>query len=241
MSGGFSEIFLPGEPFASATRVGPLVHGSRLAAHTENGLEAQGRAAMAKMVASVEAAGGSADTIAEVSFFFTESRPGIAALNAAWIERFPNDDDRPTYKFMGAPLPPGQLVAIDYFAVIGERRKLLHLPKVAHTNPIPMGVRIGNFLFSSRVLPQNPDDGTPGKTPAEQADYAFHNASELLRVGGMAWRDVVQCRAFIADPSSRPLIEHHWRSVNGRGVLHVSPYAGPPGLMAFVEIFARTG
>ena len=240
MSQTFSEVFLPGEPFPSATRVGPLVHGIRIGAHDQDGLEAQGKAALDKMIQSIEVAGGTKDNIAEVSFYFAEPRPGISALNAAWVERFPKDDDRPTYKFMGAKLPSGQLVAIDYFAVVGERRKVLHLPKVAHTNPIPMGVRIGEFLFSSRVLPQNPEDNTPGKTPIEQADYAFRNAGELLRAGGMAWRDVVQCRAFIADPASRPLIEHHWRNVDGQGVLHVSPYAGPPGLMAFVEIFARS-
>jgi len=63
---------------------------------------------------------------------------------------FTNSDDRPTYKFMPAELTGEQLVHMEYFAVPGARRRDLHVQGVAHTNPIPMAVQIGRYVFSSR-------------------------------------------------------------------------------------------
>ena len=241
----FGEIFAGGDPVPVGIRSGDLIHGTHITGGAGT-LEEQGRRALNLLHTSVEAAGGTLDNVAQVSFFLAEPRPGMAALNTLWVDMFPKAEDRPTYKFMTAPLPSGCLVQLDYFAVLGARRRLLAVDGVAHTNPIPLGVAIGDYLFSSRILPNDPATGTVGPDAPSQADLVFGNASKLLAAGGFAWRDVVQGRAFIAEDAYRPLVETQWKKNLGaaaeRARLHHAVYAVAPTLRVMLEIFCgRSG
>jgi 2-iminobutanoate/2-iminopropanoate deaminase len=244
------EIFVAGDPIPIGTRVGDLVHVTRLTGGTTGKLEEQGRRVLNLMHESVEAAGGALDNIAHVSFFFAElrsdvsffssaPRPGIAALNPLWIDAFPNADDRPTYKFMTAPLPTGCLVHLGYFAVIGARRKLLSVPGVVHTNPIPLGVAIGDYLFSSRVLPHDPATEKPAPDAENQTAQVFSNTTELLKAGGFSWRDVTQGRAFVAETAFGPMVDGAWRKTGTSGQLNLRHYAVAPALKVMLEVFCK--
>jgi enamine deaminase RidA (YjgF/YER057c/UK114 family) len=241
----FGEIFSGGDPVPVGIRAGNLIHGSRLSGGAGT-LEEQGRRALNVLQASVDAAGGTLDNVAQVSFFLAEARPGMAALNPLWVDMFPEAEDRPTYKFMTAPLPTGCLVQLDYFAVLGARRRVLAVDGVAHTNPIPLGVAIGEYLFSSRILPNDPATGAAGPDAPTQAELVFDNASKLLAAGGFAWRDVVQGRSFIAEDAYRPLVEMQWAKNLGatvaRARLQHTVYAVAPTLRVMLEIFCdRSG
>jgi len=142
------ELFLESDPIPVGLQVGDLIHGLRLAA-------ADAVSAMRSMRAIVAGAGASLDNVAQVSFFLRE-RADMPSINPAWLATFPDDQDRPTYKFMTADLPGDARVHVEFWAVAGQRRRMLHIPNVAHTNPIPMRIRIGPYVFSSRVLPYDP-------------------------------------------------------------------------------------
>ena len=153
-----SELFLGDDAIPVGVRIDDVIHGLRIRGTDP----AQG---LDNLEHVVEAAHASLDNVAQVSFFVKDPAQ-LREINPAWLKMFPNADDRPTYKFMtAADLPSERPVHLEFFAVANQRRKLLHIPNVAHTNPIPMGVRIGNYVFSSRVLPYDPQTGQPLNNP----------------------------------------------------------------------------
>lgn len=246
----FGEIFAnPAiDPIPAGIRMGDLVHATRITGADPitgalpDSLDAQLRNAFANMLGSVENAGGTIDNIAHVSLFLTDARAGMMAVNAQWVATFPDAADRPTYKFMTTPLTGRHLVHVEYFAVLGARRRIVNIPGVAHTNPIPMAVRIGDYLFSSRVLPMDPVTGAYPADVATQTEMLFGNVAAVLSEAGMAWQDIVQGRLFLADMSNLGVVERRWSSCFAdqavRPVLHPIHYNVGPSLLVMLEILA---
>lgn len=245
----FGEVFLRlADAMPVGIRSGDLVHAVRItgveAASGElpERIEDQLRNAFANMCASLENAGGSPDNIAHVSMFLADPRSAMPAVNAQWVETFPQSADRPTYKFVPAALPAGHLANIEYFAVLGARRQVVNIAGVAHTNPIPMAVRIGDYLFSSRVLPMDASTGTYPAEVAAQLACLFANVGSVIAAGNMAWHDVVQGRLFLADRTNLPAARARWEAMfpdaATRPVLHTLQYEAGPTLQVMLEILA---
>jgi len=229
------EVFVGSIPVPAGIRVGDLIHLNSIAAVNM-------QAAFQALEEAVHSANASLENIAQVSIF-VKSRDDLQAINPVWTPMFPDENDRPTYKFMVAEQdPPVQLEA---WAVAGARRRTLQIPNVAHTNPIPMGVRIGDMLFSSRVLPYDPATGKPAEGPARQTGCLFHNVRALLDVGDTKPEYIVQGRLFLADPGYRPLAEQHWSNLvagaNESPVLHLTPYGQGTQLLVMLEVIAHVG
>lgn len=236
------EIFAdPDDPIPAGVRVGDLIHGLRITGRGGD-IGAQLGSAFGSLRGLVERAGASVDNIAQVSFFLKQ-RQDIPAINKPWVDMFPDENDRPTYKFMVTDLPGEQLVHMEAFALVGSRRRVLNIPGVAHTNPIPMGVRIGDMLFSSRVLPYDPATGRPAEGLQQQARFVFDNVERLLAAGGAEARHITQARLFLADPDYRGVAIEHWRKLVGslqpQPVLHVTPYSLAPALLVMLEVIAE--
>jgi 2-iminobutanoate/2-iminopropanoate deaminase len=236
------------DPIPLGTRTGNLVHLTHItgadpaSGALDAGIDAQMDQVHQNLKRAVEAADGSIDNIAQVSFFL-KARTGLASINPAWIKLFPNDEDRPTYKFMVAPLLSGDcLVQVEAFAVLGSRRQVLHIPGVAHTNPIPMGVKIGDMLFSSRVLPYDAATGTPHKAFPDQARHLFQNLRTLLVTAGAVPANITQARLFIADKAQWPGAKHHWDALFGESeqpALRLVTYGTGTGLQIYIEVIAH--
>jgi 2-iminobutanoate/2-iminopropanoate deaminase len=233
-------------PVPIGVRLGNVVHLTHLTGADPAGgalaatAEAQMTQAHENLRRAVIAAGASIDAIAHVSFYVSD-RAVLPAINPAWATLFPNDADRPTYKFMVAPLPAGCFVQLEAFAVAGNRRQLLSIPGVAHTNPIPMGVKIGNMIFSSRLLPYDAATGKPPADFAEQADHLFRNLRTFLAAGGALPSNITQARLFIADKAAWPSVKHHWNALfttAERPVLHMVTYGTGTALQIYIEIIA---
>jgi 2-iminobutanoate/2-iminopropanoate deaminase len=240
------EIFINADkdPIPCGIRLGNLIHGLRLFG-TEpqtgalgQGIEQQLQFAFSNLRRCVEAGGATLDNVAQVSFFL-KNREDLRSVNPLWVEMFPNDQDRPTYKFMQANLPGDQLVSLECFALAGERRTTLQIPNVAHTNPIPMGVRIGNMLFSSRVLPYDAQTGKPADSVERQAECLFQNVRTLLQLGGARPEHITQGRLFLFDRAHLPMAEKHWHALVGAGpTLHTVQYGLAPALQVMLEFIA---
>jgi 2-iminobutanoate/2-iminopropanoate deaminase len=196
------------------------------------------------MQLAVENAGGTLDNVAHVSMYWANWSADREEMNPPWVEVFSDAADRPTYKFMSAPnLPQGERIAFECYAVMGARRELLAVDGVAHTNPIPLGVRIGRYVFSSRMLPYDPSTGKVAEGAEAQARFLFSNTAAMLARGRMSWKDVVYGRAFLADPpAQRQLVDEHWHRVFAddakRPVLNRVKYGGGP-LQVMLEVIAR--
>jgi 2-iminobutanoate/2-iminopropanoate deaminase len=238
------------DPIPVGTLVEDLLHVTRISGRDPqtgalgDGIQEQLRNAYANLKLAVENAGGSLENVAHVSMYWADWANDREHMNPPWIEVFPNADDRPTYKFMPAPnLPKGERIAFECYAVVGQRRKLLAVEGVAHTNPIPLGVSIGDYIFSSRMLPYDPATGKPADGAEKQAGFLFANTEALLSQGGMGWGDLAYARAFLADPPAQtPLIEAYWQKVlpdaDRRPLLNRVKYGGGP-LQVMLEVIAR--
>ncbi len=234
-------------PLPLALRSGDLVRGFRIVGTDPDtgalgeGIEAQLRFAHEHMRRSIESVGGSRANIAHVSMYFQDFARDREAMNPPWVDAFPDDNDRPTYKFLTSDLPGDLLVYMDYHAVLGHSRQVLNVEGVAHTNPIPLGVRMGPYLFSSRILPYDPSTGRPPEDVHDQAQHLFQNAEALLKTGGMDWSNVRQCRAFVADLANLPLVTDRWAQLypdeETRPVLHPLRYGGG-ALQVMIEVLA---
>src|SRR5712664_1770136 len=127
------------DPEALGRRVEDLVYGCGITGRDRwNGQCGSGPArqaddALSNVDSYLRDFGGTLDNVSRVSFFLRDPRD-IRKVNEAWTARFPSEDNRPTYKFMGARLNDPEEVRLDFFAVLGQERKCLHLPAVAHGN-----------------------------------------------------------------------------------------------------------
>ncbi|MPZ48610.1 MAG: hypothetical protein GEU75_04730 [Dehalococcoidia bacterium] len=209
------------DPIPVAVKLGDLIHGARVTgadpatSELPDTLEAQSANALQNMKAAVEAAGASLDNVGQVSFFFKNFSGAVMrdVINPLWVEMFTDEDSRPTYKFMPAPeLPGDQQVHVEFWAVPGQKRNSIQIPNVAHTNPIPFGVKMGRYLFSSRCLPMDPATGKNPEGLDPQLSCSLGNASTLLDMAGMSWGDVTQGRAFLTDMANLPKIESAWKA-----------------------------
>lgn len=244
MASEFSEIFLGGDPVPVGYRNGALVSALRVTGRDpDNGelagdLSAQLTGAYGNLAGVVAAAGGNLDNVAQVSFYLADFADR-SAINEGWVTTFPDAANRPTYKFMAAALPPGEQVSLSFHAVLGARRESIELAGVAHTNPIPLAVRIGEFLFTSRILPYDPATGAPPGALDEQVRHLFVNAAAVLAAAGMNFGDVVQARGFIAEAAKASLIAAPFRERAGAEVpLHIDEYRAGE-LKAMLELIAR--
>lgn len=233
------------DPIPVGLRVGDLVHLSRISGADPGAgalapdIDGQMHQAFRNLQAAVAAAGATLDEVAQVSIFVAD-RAHLQAINGPWVQLFPRDDDRPTYKFMVAPLPAGQLVQLEAFAVAGGRRQLVHVPGVTHTNPIPIGVKIGGMVFSSRILPYDPATGAPPEAFADQVRCLFANVRTFLTNAGAEPRHVTQARLFIHDKGDMPQVEPYLQDLFGadRPAVPVVTYGTGTRLQVYLELIA---
>ncbi len=243
----FSELLegTTGRPEAVGLRADDVVFGRGITGRDPRtgepppGLTGQADNALSAIDTYLRDLGGTLDNVARVSFFLRDPRD-ITKVNAVWTTRFPRRHDRPAYKFMAGQLGDAEEVRLDFFAVLGQERECLYLPKVAHRNPIPMAVRMGRYLFSSRILPFDPDTGEPGRDGAQQARFTAANADQILEMAQMPWSSVSQGRAFVADPDDDAFVRAEWERRTGmstRPPLHVTRYRAG-ALAVLLEILA---
>jgi enamine deaminase RidA (YjgF/YER057c/UK114 family) len=103
-------------------------------------------------------------------------------------------------------LPPRQLVRLQVFGVRNAQRLVLDIPGMAHGDPMSMGVRMGDLVFSSRIVGTNTATGITPPDPHEQARLAFDNVRTLLSNAGATPADLTQILAFITDEVDREAI-----------------------------------
>lgn len=235
------------DPAPAGVRSGNLIYCGHIAGtdpstgELPQELDDQLTSAFGRMRTLVERAGGTIDNIARVGLFMRKLSD-LPAVNSHWAAMFPNAEDRPTYKFLQANLPAGCQIELDFFALTGARRTVLAIAGVVHTNPIPLAVKIGPMLFSSRILPSDVEKGQYGETPERQAELSFQHARRLTEMAGGTPENITQIRAFVKEPGFREAIEEQVRRMfpDSRRRPHVEilhyPTAGP--LQAMIEIIA---
>ncbi len=123
-----------------------------------------------------------------------------------------------------------------------KRRQSLELPNAKHSAPIPMGARVGNMIFSSGIMGQNPTNGDLPDDPALQARYAFQNMKALVEAGGGTLDDIGRITVFIKDNSMRAHVNTQWAEYfpdeHSRPARHAIVLDLPGGMLVQLEIVA---
>jgi len=177
----------------------------------ESGYEAQIRSALSNAQAVLENAGAGLENVGQVTVYLRDLS-GHPVLNRVWPDFFPDPADRPPHKYVPTALPDGVMAQVAVTAVRGERRTVLEIPGMKHGDPMSMGARIGNLVFSSRIVGTDTRTGAMPASIDEQARNAFGNVGTLLANAGATVADLTRVTAFLPDESARETVEHAYRA-----------------------------
>lgn len=164
-------------------------------------LESQMALALDHLKTVVEGGGASLDSVARCVAYVTTPDHREPA-DAVWMKAFPNEQDKPALKILTSELPPGQLVRLDAVGLVSGRRKRIDLPNISVHDPT---VRMGNWVFSSRLHGTSPADGkvVQGGLDVEAAQI-MKNVVQLVEAAGGTKDNIVQVSTFGNEPSYIP-------------------------------------
>jgi enamine deaminase RidA (YjgF/YER057c/UK114 family) len=169
---------------------------------------AQTELALRHLKALVEGAGGTTENIGRAVAYVSaiEDRD---AIYGPWDAMFPNPADRPAFKVLVGPLPPGHRVHIDGLAILGRRRTRTEIDGVPSRDPT---VRVGEWVFTSRVHGIVPHGQVP-EDPEAEALQNFRNLAALLEINGCSPSDLVQVTLFGSDTDHFDLAQRAYETV----------------------------
>ena len=151
----------------------------------------------------VEGAGLSTDNIGLVTNFI-DSQDYRAHINTGWLELFPDADNRPARKTTSYPLPPDHGVELQAYGVIGGKRQRIELEGLTHRDPLPNAVRLGDYVFTSVIVPWDLKTSEPVIGEDAQTDQCFDNMRKLMEKAGGTIDDVVLQWVYLSDFAYQP-------------------------------------
>jgi 2-iminobutanoate/2-iminopropanoate deaminase len=174
-----------------------------------DGAEKQFDLAFRNMSALVEEAGLTTDDIAHVTVFIGDAS-GRQLINKPWLQIFPDEHNRPARKTTTYPLPDGVHVQLQAMAIAEAGRQPLEIPGLAHRDPLPMGAKAGNLVFSSVIGGQDPKTNKQVAGTEQQMDQAFQNMRALVEQAGGTTDDIGLVWVFLRDKSDQPAMIDAW-------------------------------
>jgi 2-iminobutanoate/2-iminopropanoate deaminase len=174
-----------------------------------DGAEKQFDLAFRNMRTLVEQAGITSDNIAHVTVFIGDAS-GRQLINKPWLQTFPDEHNRPARKTTTYPLPDGVHVQLQALAIAEAGRQPLEIPGLAHRDPLPMGAKAGNLVFSSVIGGQDPKTNKQVAGTEQQMDQAFQNMRALVEQAGGTTDDIGLVWVFLRDKSDQPAMIDAW-------------------------------
>lgn len=90
-------------------------------------------------------------------------------------------------------------------------REVIEVSGVKHgAMPIPMGVRVGNMVFSSGIHGLDPGTRTLPDDPAEQIRFAFQHMRAIVENAGGSIDDIGLVIFHLKDEAYRALVNTEW-------------------------------
>jgi 2-iminobutanoate/2-iminopropanoate deaminase len=151
----------------------------------------------------VEGAGLSLDNVGLVTNFI-DSQDYRAHINQGWLELFPSKDNRPARKTTSYPLAEGVGVELQAFGVIGQSRRCIEVRGLTHRDPLPNAVRIGDYIFTSVIVPWDLKTSEPVVGEDAQTDQCFDNMRIVMEEAGGTIDDVVLQWVYLNDFAYQP-------------------------------------
>ena len=175
------------EPIA-ASRIGNAVFTSGVpgidlkTGRLAEGPQAQFALAFENLVTLLRESGAGPDDVGLITVFIPD-RNNRAHINKDWLALYPGAN-RPARKTNQAPLPKGMEVQLMAAAIVGEKRVPIEIPGLSHKDPLPMGAKLGSYVFSSVISPEDPADGKAVAGALPQIDRSFENMKLFMKFAG---------------------------------------------------------
>ena len=208
------DLLVVGQEPIAASKVGNLVFTSGVPGIDPStgalgqGPEKQFKLAFANLVALLGMAGAGPESIGLLTVFIPD-RANRAHINKEWLKLFPGRD-KPARKTNQAPLPKGMEVQLMATAVLGKKREPLEIPGLSHKDPLPMGAKMGEFVFSSVIAPEDPKDGKLVAGALPQIDRCFENMKLMMKAAGGSDAGINHAWVFMKDFTHQPAMVERW-------------------------------
>jgi 2-iminobutanoate/2-iminopropanoate deaminase len=170
--------------------------------------EEQFRLAFANLSALLAQAGAGPDCIGLLTVFIP-NRDSRAYINKDWLALYPGEN-RPARKTNQVPLPNGVEVQLMAACVLGETRNPIGVPGLSHKDPLPMGARMGPYVFSSVFAPEDPKDGALVAGALPQIDRVFENMKLFMRSAQGSDSHINHVWVFMKDFAFQPAMVERW-------------------------------
>jgi 2-iminobutanoate/2-iminopropanoate deaminase len=151
----------------------------------------------------VEAAGLSTENIGLVTNFI-DSQDYRAHINPGWLELFPEPAERPARKTTSFPLPRGLGVELQAFGVVGQRCTSVEVKGLTHRDPLPNAARLGDYIFTSVIVPWDLQTSEPVVGETAATDQCFDNMRVVMEEAGATIDDVVLQWVYLNDFAYQP-------------------------------------
>ncbi len=197
-----------------AARIGNLVLTSGISGfdpktgRIPDGPERQFAQAFENTVSLLNMAGAGPESVGLLTVWIP-GRSHRAFINRDWLQLYPTAN-RPARKTNQVPLPQGVEVQLMAACVMGEKRTPIEIPGLSHKDPLPMGARLGDFVFSSVIAPENPATGTLVEGALPQIDCAFENMKRFMKAAGSSDSQINHVWVFMKDFAWQPDMVTRW-------------------------------
>lgn len=198
----------------TAARIGKLLFTSGISGidpktgRVPDGPERQFAQAFENLVRLLEQAGAGPESIGLLTVWIP-GRSHRAYINQDWLQLFPSAN-RPARKTNQAPMPAGVEVQLMASCVTGEERVPVEIPGLSHKDPLPMGARLGPYVFSSVIAPEDPHTGKIADGPLEQIGCAFDNMKRFMASAGGSDGEINHVWVFMKDFAWQPDMVKRW-------------------------------
>ncbi len=174
-----------------------------------DGAEKQFEIAFANLKRLVEQAGLTTNDLAHVTVFIGDAS-GRQLINKPWLQTFPDEHNRPARKTTTYPLPDKVFVQLQAFGFAGAKRQPLEIPGLSHRDPLPMGTKTGNMVYSSVLGGQDPKTNKQVAGTVEQMAQAFQNMRALVELAGGTTDNIGLVWVFLRDKADQPALIDAW-------------------------------
>ena len=124
-------------------------------------------------------------------------------------------------------------------------RRVLGVPGISHTNPIPQAVEIGRLVFSSAIFGEDPETGEIPPDPARQAELCFQHVRTILEQAGGTPAQIARMSVYLADDAHREHVNREWLAMfpddDDRPARHTTRADLRRGMLVQVEFVAVLG
>lgn len=136
----------------------------------------------------------SADALGLVTICLSDLRHA-GAVDQAWRQMFPDGRGQPVRKVNEYDLPPGEFVQLQVTGATGVTRQPIELAGFGDGGPL--GVRLGNLVFSAPIDGRDPATGRRSDERKVQMRQAFRNMDAFLAQAGGTTADLIHVFIFV--------------------------------------------